>query len=94
MRHRLFYIVVICAIIAGCSSTTGGGGGAPPAAAGGNGQPQVSATGIVGAAGSSTSGQKAPLAGAAAPVHAPSGPALKMPSVHFQAPRISVHLHH
>ena len=89
MRHRLFYIVVICAILAGCSSSSGGGG-APPAAPG-NAQPDVAATGIAGAAGSSTSGQRAPLAGAA---HAVSGPAFHAPQVHFQAPHISVHLHH
>ncbi|HYK53031.1 MAG TPA: hypothetical protein VEV38_05830 [Candidatus Eremiobacteraceae bacterium] len=83
---------MICAIIAGCSGT-GGGGGAPPPAAG-NPQPNVAATGIAGAAGTSTSGQKAPLAGAAQPARAPSGPAFKMPSMHFQAPHISVHLHH
>ena len=92
MRHRLFYIVAICAIVAGCSGTSGGGGAPPPAA--GNAQPDVAATGIVGAAGSSTSGEKAPLSGAAAPVRVPSGPALKLPPVHFQAPHISVHLHH
>ena len=91
-HHHLFYIAIACAVIAGCSGT-GGGGGAPPPAAG-NSQPDVSATGIVGAAGSSTSGEKAPLAGAAAPVRAPSGPAFKMPPVHFQAPQVSVHLHH
>lgn len=92
MRHHLFGIVVICAVVAGCSGSSGGGGAPPPAA--GNSQPQVSATGIVGAAGSSTSGEKAPLAGAAQPLRVPSGPALKMPPVHFQAPHISVHLHH
>lgn len=91
MRHRLFGIISICAIVAGCSGTSGGGGAPPPAAGS---QPQVSATGIVGAAGSSTSGQKAPLSGAAQPVRVPSGPALKLPPVHFQAPHISLHLHH
>lgn len=91
MRHRPFYIVLICALIAACSGT--GGGGAPPPAAD-NAKPDVSATGIVGAAGSSTSGEKAPLAGAAVQVHAPSGPSFKMPPVHFQAPHISVRLHH
>lgn len=91
MRHHLFYIAILCAVIAGCSGT--GGGGAPPAAAD-NSKPDVSATGIAGAAGSSTSGEKAPLTGAAAPIHAPSGPAFKLPPVHFQAPHLSVHLHH
>lgn len=90
MRYRLFLIAILCAIVAGCSSSSGGGG-APPPAAGGNGQPDVAATGIAGAAGSSTSGQKAPLAGAA---HAASGPAIHAPQLHFQAPHISVHLHH
>jgi len=92
MRHRLLCIAAFCAILTGCSSSSGGGS-APPAPPG-NSQPDVSATGIVGAAGSSTSGEKAPLSGAAQPVRAPSGPALKLPAVHFQAPHISVHLHH
>lgn len=94
MRHRPPYIALLClALVAGCSGSSGGGG-APPASANGNAKPDVSATGVIGAAGSSTSGQKAPIAGAAAPVHAPSGPAVKMPSMHFKAPHLSVHLHH
>ena len=93
MRHRPFFIALLClALAAGCSGTSGGGGAAPNTAS--NARPEVSATGVVGAAGSSTSGEKAPLAGAAQQVHAPSGPSLKMPSVHFQAPHLSVHLHH
>lgn len=92
MRHRIFLIAIISAAVAGCSGT-GGGGGAPPPAAD-NAKPDVSATGIVGAAGSSTNGEKAPLSGAAAPIHAPSGPAFKMPSMHLQAPHLSLHLHH
>lgn len=92
MRHRPFYIALLClALAAGCSGTSGGGGA--PSNSTTNAQPAVAATGIAGAAGSSTSGQKAPLAGAAQQVHAPTGPALKM-QVHFQAPHMSIHLHH
>ena len=91
-HHHPFYIALLClALAAGCSGT--GGGGAPPNSAT-DAKPDVSATGIAGAAGTSTSGEKAPLAGAAVPVRAPSGPSFKMPSVHFQAPHLSVHLHH
>lgn len=92
MRHRPFSIVLLClAFAAGCSGTSGGGG-APPASTNGA-KPDVAATGIVGAAGSSTSGEKAPLAGAAQPQRAPSGPTFKMPSVHFRAPHVSLHAH-
>ena len=101
-RHHLSYVIYSSIVLAGlfvasCSQGSGNGSAPPPASVGNSAQSQSASQSTIGSGSSANAGTSASAGGGgikgAPPAHLASGTtSFHMPSLHFRAPHLSVHV--